>query len=76
MPDMEDKKDKPDKEAPAMQEGAPRDIAAPSGRDLKTRLAGGDVAALLDEVACGKMAATADGGPLPAYARGALPKWA
>lgn len=26
MPDMEDKKDKPDKEAPKMQEGAPRDI--------------------------------------------------
>lgn len=27
MPDMEDKKDKPDKEAPKMQEGAPRDAA-------------------------------------------------
>ncbi len=28
MPDMEENKDKPDKEAPKMQEGAPRDIAA------------------------------------------------
>jgi hypothetical protein len=70
MPDMEDKKDKPDKEAPKMQEGAPRDIAAIEAEILKTRLAGGDVAALLDEWLAAKMAATADGGaasePAPA----------
>ena len=49
MPDMEDKKDKPDKEAPKNAKGAPRDIAAIEAEILKTRLAGGDVAALLDE---------------------------
>lgn len=63
MPDMEDKKDKPDKEAPKMQEGAPRDIATIEAEILKTRLAGGDVAALLDEWLAAKMAATADNGP-------------
>ena len=46
-----------------MQEGAPRDIATIEAEILKTRLAGGDVAALLDEWLAAKMAATADGDP-------------
>jgi hypothetical protein len=59
MPDPIEDKDKPDKEAPKMAEGAPRDIATIEAEMLKTRLAGGDIAALQDEWFAAKMAATA-----------------
>jgi hypothetical protein len=57
-PIVEDK-DKPDKEAPKMADGAPRDIATIEAEMLKTRLAGGDIAALQDEWFAAKMAVTA-----------------
>lgn len=69
MPDsIEEKKDpdKETKEAPKMAEGAPRDIGTIEAELLKTRLAGGDIGALLDEWLAAKMAATAAGAPAAA----------
>lgn len=63
MPDVieEDKDKQPDKPAPAMQEGAPRDIATIEQELLAARLANdtAKMAALQDEWFAAKMAATA-----------------
>ncbi len=57
MPDVpDDKKDKP--EPAKAQDGAPRDLAAIEADMLATRLANGDLTALLDEWLAAKMAAT------------------
>lgn len=63
MPEPTEEDKKPDKPAPAMQEGAPRDIAAIEADMLKARLSGADLTALQDEWFAAKMAATAGNGP-------------
>lgn len=67
MPDQtEENKDKPDKQAPAMQEGAPRDVAAITADLIKAAMAGQPTDELVKELVAAQALAGASGSNGPA----------